>query len=1172
MSSNSDGTGLRPSFKTTALAASTVVHLHRDQDQRRAKIKKRISRNSSLEEFNKLNDAPPQKLAAQGDLDGLKACIESFGLTLKETDKNGCTLLHHATYHDQLVVMEYLIESGANLDAVETDGNTALHIAVQREFIDAVNLLLKSGASDTILNKQLDAPLHIIVRMTVTNKELLAAFLQHQSIELMIAGYHQRTPTHIIAEHDKFEIWDKFGAAIAVRLRENKEGVKERLCATDADGLTAIHLAARKGSHRVLKFMMESSKELSVPTDVVLGYLDEENSTPLHAAVDGGHLQVVKVFLEYGASPLVSRGDLIPALHLACSQGKIDMVKAMVEAHGCEILSELDQYQRSPLHYSALSINGAGIISYIMEQVAHPELDAEDQQGRTPLHSAVTSGNVASAKELLAKGGNPLAQCKSGDNALHLAVIHNRKPIVSVLLDHQCASDMVLACNEKGDSPIHLALKLKLAHVVSDMVAVIRFQLQNIKDAQGNNYLHLAAKSGDWKALEILFNIPTCQKLLNETNEYGATPLHMAAKQGHQCCSAALLGQGAMVHRCHEGKTPFMDACRNGHAACARVLYTAHPFQVDWTDHAGNTALHYAAKSGDPNTVKEALDMGCQITHNNDLESFLDVIISSSSKDCAMAVVNHSRWQECLDFQSPLSLHPMIRLIVNMPDVAKSVLDRCHKKSKLHETDHDFCEAFDFKYVRLEIPHCLTSLLNSQSVMPNTTDELHPGSIRYKGSKTAHKPPQKLTQENLKKEDGIPPSMVALQTMLQYKRANLLIHPVVSTYLKQKWNKYGRALYLSLYLTELLMVILLTAFIAVVPNPTIQSTNTSQASNFSGDYSLNGSTSNDGLSSSAQALRVLVLILNSVLTLIIAVLLTRYGQHSLRIVTSSPFLVHILTFALVYIFLLAPNPLTLWPVGALACFSSWFDLFLGLEFFGTFGVYVKMFLQIVRTVFKVLVICSLLIFAFAVVFYMLAGSITQFSMISYSLFLMFGYMMGEIQYDLFIVEDSLGRLRYGYFVFIVVIILTIVMSIVMANLLIGLAVGDIERIKHNALLETRSVEIRFFSLVDFVMPNKLQDYWKTFHLKLYPNSPVSRLHKVWRTVSKTFKTSLFNDLDTDSPTNALNSTITEELIAVKKQLAQMTEFMALIHQQNSRNQRKRQESVDNSSTSSDSSS
>ena len=1089
-----------------------------------AKMKKRISHKHSLDLFLDLNDAPPQKLAAQGNLDGLKACIESFGLTLKETDKNGCTLLHHATCHDQLVVMEYLIESGANLDAVETDGNTALHIAVQREFIDAMNLLLKSGASDAILNKQLDAPLHIIARMT--NKELLSAFLQYD-VEFMIPGYHKRTPLHVIAEHDNIEC--------CKIVHNNASGKELRLCATDADGLTPTHLAARKGSHRVLTFMLDISRMHGYPSETVMSFLDEENSTPLHAAVDGGHLQVVKVFLEYGASPLVSRGDLIPALHLACSQGKIDMVKAMVEARGCEILSELDQYQRSPLHYSALSIKGACIISYIIEQVANLELDVPDTTGITPLHLAVVSGNLDCVQMLLAKKASPLVQCSLGYNALHCAVTCNRKSILNVLVDHQYAVETLMARTEKGDSPIHLALKLRLAHLVSDMVAVIRSELQNVKDAQGNNYLHLAAESGDWKAHRILFDIPACLTLLNETNKCGGTPLHMAAKGGHTHCIEVLLGQGAMVHRCHRGVTPFMDACRNGHAACAKILYTAHPFQVDWTDHAGNTALHYAAKSGDPNTVKEALDMGCKITHNNDLESFLDVIISSSSKDCAMAVVNHSRWQECLDFQSPLSLHPMIGLIVNMPDVAKSVLDRCHTESKLNAAHHDYWEEFNFKYLQLDTRPRISPPMDEETSTDrddlNLTD-VQPRSIRYKGSIAARDTPVKYQQNQAK----APQSMVALRKMMQYRRANLLIHPVVNAYLKQKWDKYGRKINLAIYLLHILLVVLLSTFILIVPNPDINSSgNASSALNES-------VSSQNGLTPGAQVIRAIVLFLNTLVFLQLLVLLFKNGYSSLN---SLSIWTHATTIVLNYIFLLAPNPLLLWEVGSLACFSSCFLVFLGLALFNVVGIYIKMFLRIVRTVIKVLVVCSLLLFAFAVVFYMLAGSITQFSTIGYSYFSMFGYMMGEIEYDLFIVKDSMGQLRHGYYVLIVVIVVAILMSIVMANLLIGLAVGDIESIKLNAVLEQKELEIDYFTFTDFFIPKRYNSRWNVCSLKVHPNCSTSRLQRAWQTVRKSVKVSSFK-----ADTNFSAGSVTEELMELKKQLAELTDTIKLIQEQN----------------------
>jgi len=85
------------------------------------------------------------------------------------------------------------------------------------------------------------------------------------------------------------------------------------------------------------------------------GQMDEENSTPLHAAVDAGHAEVVEVLLNHGACPLASKENQPPSLHLACSQGKLRMVQSMVKHCGKQILTHPDQHKRTPLHSSSNS-------------------------------------------------------------------------------------------------------------------------------------------------------------------------------------------------------------------------------------------------------------------------------------------------------------------------------------------------------------------------------------------------------------------------------------------------------------------------------------------------------------------------------------------------------------------------------------------------------------------------------------------------------------------------------------------------------------------------------------------------------------------------------------------------------------------------------------------------
>ena len=103
---------------------------------------------------------------------------------------------------------------------------------------------------------------------------------------------------------------------------------------------------------------------------------------------------------------------------------------------------------------------------------------------------------------------------------------------------------------------------------------------------------------------------------------------------------------------------------------------------------------------------------------------------------------------------------------------------------------------------------------------------------------------------------------------------------------------------------------------------------------------------------------------------------------------------------------------------------------------------------------------------------MISSEVTEFSSIGFSIFSVFGYMLGEVQYSLFIQKASNtdNRLIHSNVIILLVMLLAVMMSIVMANLLIGLAVGDIEQIKMNAIFNRRALEVNFFAHLDYYTP------------------------------------------------------------------------------------------------------
>ncbi len=1104
ISENKDKTVPSHSLKSLAIVAAAFKR--RPNNSTRA-FTKCSSKQLSLELYLYEDTVPVITLVTEGRLEELKSAINEHNLTLTEVDENGQTLLHHAVLHNQELIMSFLIDNGCNVDAVDNRGNTPLHLAADNDLPEACHLLLTNGANDSILNKDAFAPLHLAAR---GKNKSLSAILDHP-INTSVQGHRGMTVVHIICEHDNIEGMDIIQTKVTTDLLKTKKtGFK--LLVPDDNGLTPIHLAARKNSYRVLDYIIRSAIEFGHDIDLVFGFLDEDNSTPLHAAVDSCNTEVVEVLLKHGASPVDSKGDLIPPLHLACSQGRSDMVKMMVEHVGPQIISSTDQQQKTPLHHCALSIYSSFMIPFLIENgKGIIQIDAHDARGRTPLHNAITSANLAGFKELISYGASPLAKDQEGLNALHLALNSKRKVVVNALLELSCAPELISQTCNKGYSAIHQALHVGHSEVIPKMFAALRHasDVQKMEDEEGNNYLHIAAIKGDVKALKALLNVLEIHQLLNEPNNCGMTPLHSAATGGHFRCIDLLLNNGAMFHKALNGETAFMIACKKGFTSCATLLLQSQPSQIAVTDEHGNTALHAAAISKTPSLISLLLDKKCKLDANFESLSFFDMIIDSGDLDCVLAVINHDRWQECLDFFSPSCPSPFIRLIEQMPKAAKAVLDRCHSRATLDKSHPDYWESFEFKYLysqksnesqnskESKIHGSLLSL-DSNSVYSNSVhsekEDVTEATVKYKGNGLSNLP-QDQSQICVKEVNFGQKTMKILQKMKQFRRQALLTHPVVNAFLESKWRRYGSIYYFTVYAFQVLMVVLLSTFVVLAPHPlkqlsTVNETDPNSTEN--GDYVLN-------LTLGLRVIRGVTTCLNSVYMILIIFNVVVQIKRKNGI---GPFLqptvwINVLSVIFMYTFLLFISWASVWPFGGVSCFLSWLSLLLLLENLSLPGTIVKMLLEVTKTVLLVLFVSTFLLLAFAFSFYILAGNISEFDNIGYSFLSVFGFMLGELPYDTYIGLDVAGNLSFGTTVLVFTMFSGILLSIVLANLLIGLAVGDIERVKLNAILQRKDIEIEYFAQLDASIPRGSLKRFSLLSHTIYPNRNRS-IWSIWR--------------------------------------------------------------------------
>ena len=652
------------------------------------------------------------ELAGHGKLNELKSLLGENSHVLNAADSRGKTLLHVAAESGRREVVQYLIEllsherSRGN-NAKDNDGDTPLHLAVRNNHVGVADLLLSSGASAVVQNSQKIIPLHIALQ-NQSSTDMLAAFAKHHDITDQVSrGFRNYTSLHVVAASNNLQSLKFLYDAAVAKPSENAARNFLQLDSVDRDGLTPIHLAARKGSYDVLDFLISKAIEHGIQPRNVLESLSEKDSTPLHYAIESNSLEIVRILLKYGASPTATCGKQGPPIHLACSQNKLNMVRAMVEHSGHEILNCKNEKGQVPLHSSTPLIGGKELISFLLSQGS--QLNMRDACGRTPLQVAVRFGNVSSMEQLLASGSSPLVKDDHGCNCLHMAVMFKRKEVFKHLLDHPSITEMCDTPNNEQDLPIHLALRQGMSSYIAPLLECMFCDRQSDKDTlrlamdkDGHNYFHLAASAGDEKTLEILLTYPFADSMINATDSSGKTPLHSSAIGGNLACISLLLDHGAMVNKCNCGRTPFMYACAKGKLQSAKALYEAHPFQKNWKDDDGDTALHLAASSGSSDVTNYCLDLGIIITLNEKRQSFFDIIIQSLDSKLAISVLKHDRWEECLDIACPTKPHPVIRLICQIPNAFPVVLDRSITRSPLDPQHKHYWEKYNFKYISLQ--------------------------------------------------------------------------------------------------------------------------------------------------------------------------------------------------------------------------------------------------------------------------------------------------------------------------------------------------------------------------------------------------------------------------------------------------------------------------------------
>jgi len=254
---------------------------------------------------------------------------------------------------------------------------------------------------------------------------------------------------------------------------------------------------------------------------------DQYQRTPLMAAVEGGHIEVVKFLIHHKAWVNAATLSGWNALMLGANKGRTECVKLLL-ANGANV--------------NATTSSGCTALMFAAEK-GYPEIvdlllshsalaNVSSSKGWTALIIAASKGHDKVASSLLAYHADVKATTHDGLTALMTAAYKGRESLVRLLLK-----------------------------VGADVNATAEW---------GVTALMGAADKGRAKIVEMLLEYGAD---VNATTEDGWTALMGAADNGHTCIVQLLLSHNANVHAVRRnGETAYIVAKDGGHTEVLRLL------------------------------------------------------------------------------------------------------------------------------------------------------------------------------------------------------------------------------------------------------------------------------------------------------------------------------------------------------------------------------------------------------------------------------------------------------------------------------------------------------------------------------------------------------------------------------------------------------------------------
>ncbi|CAB3409070.1 unnamed protein product [Caenorhabditis bovis] len=1034
--------------------------------------------------------------AREGRIDILEHELNQRPEAINFQDIDGMTPLHYAARYGNLKAIELLLSRGAEVRTKNVDGDTALHIASKYKhetwtdlvrivdehpsFVEdrmdserkcgkitenIIKLLVNYGAIIDERNDYKLTPLHYAAM-----KSNLAAIatLVGLNANVNAEDLNEMTPLLLACVHGTEEVIEKL---IKARSDVTKRDQRQN---------TVFHIVALRGEPTILKMMMKHSGRIASQS---LRLTNNEGKTPLRLAVEGNHPETLKEILDIEKSFQTDwKRREKELIHFAASKGYLQVIKQLVEA-GLD-RNERDPHRCIPLHVAA-QMNRKDVVEYLLEE---SNIEEPDDYGMTPLMLAVSQDSLDCVKVLIERGAQIWRTDNDERTVIYVGAKYNALNSVDYILSHLREEDalsksiasrkslrniesnqesgMVNQTDRDQNSPMHIVASngyLEMMRLLYAHGAVITLVNEDEETA-----LHRAAHSGQTSAVRQL--IEWDKRLILMKDEMGNSALHLAAKMGHDITTRVLLEAGAdREARNSYQETPLIVAVEAGRLETTQQLISKGALVENPSD--SRTVLHVAAERGFDNIARFLIQVGVTLDRRDDRgRTALDVACEHNKKEVARALVDTDDWKLLMVPNDVIPAGnrdkqgnrvetrkrdtPFRRLLAKFPELAAIVMDKCVERSK-PDDDETLCIAYNFEYI------------------DDTYMMLNEDKTEYVGNISPYDDEFKLKKdadEYAKNYDEVFKNH-PLKMMANAEKLSLLSHPLSLALLKHKWNKLGRWVYyfgLSFYCV---FIISLTQFVRHTRAP--YNVKLPDDDNYynSAYFDDNESCPAIQLETPNPFWKTLIFLFAS--TQLLKEIFQLY-QRKLSYLYNWENWVECFIYSTAILIVIDFTECSKtsgvrqnwqWLLAALCIWIGWINLLFMIRKMPKFGIYVVMFVDIVKTFFRFFPVFVLFIIAFSTSFYVILQNRPEFSTIFLAPLKTTVMMIGEFEFtgiffgDNSLHEEKMFGTAHATVAYVIFFFFSIIMTILLMNLLVGLAVDDIKGVQEKAELKRLAMQV-----------------------------------------------------------------------------------------------------------------